>query len=231
MSLRSAQLEVFGFPTFIHASILLLPASYAWALKQAGLPMWYLASFTLVLIASVLIHELGHAWALRWYGSQCQTITLHGLGGHVKWCEHCQSVMRPSWKFTVAVAGPLAGFAPGVLGLLAIPFAADQVTLMLVTQVAFVGIGFNVTNLLPVFPLDGGHAALALSQMILPRILHTVAATLLHLSGIAVGVGLAYYGYTMSDPFAGLYALAFIGINALAIFAAVFKPGQERAPT
>ena len=198
---------MWGFPTFVNVTVLLIPASYGWSLMKAGLPFWYLATFTLVLVLSVLVHELGHASALQRQGSRCQKITLHGLGGHVRWCKKCERAMLPSWKLTVALAGPFVGLLLGVAALGLATLAADQATFVILTQVATINLTMNLANLVPIFPLDGGQAAYAVVRMILPTVTHKpVKVVHLALGIVAGGWGL-HWAWVHAEPMLGLMAV------------------------
>ena len=56
---------------------------------------------------SVLVHEMGHALAIRPLGVQ-PWITLYGMGGLT---SHQGGRFRPPTQILVSLAGPVAGFA------------------------------------------------------------------------------------------------------------------------
>ncbi len=113
--------------------------------------------------ATIVLHELGHAFRARREGVEATKITLWALGG-VAWIGSRRS---PGVAFRVAAAGPL------VTAFLAVLFTAlgwlerrigfpDPVVgvTVLLAQAEGIVLAFN---LLPIFPLDGGqilHAAL-----------------------------------------------------------------------
>jgi stage IV sporulation protein FB len=59
-----------------------------------------------VVFFSILVHELGHAFAQQSYGGHPR-ITLHGFGG-LAICEDCDR--SPRSQILISLAGPLAGF-------------------------------------------------------------------------------------------------------------------------
>src|SRR5713226_7063095 len=67
--------------------------------------------FVAVCFASILIHELGHVFAFRFFGEDAE-IVLYGWGG-LAIPRHDVRGTLP--RFVVAVAGPMAGFAVTVL--------------------------------------------------------------------------------------------------------------------
>ena len=98
-----------GVPVTIHGSFLLVAALFG--LGRMEQPTLML-SWMLVVVGSILFHELGHALAFRAYGQQ-PTIELHGLGGTTTGSQ--RGPMTPMRALVVALAGPAAGFALGAL--------------------------------------------------------------------------------------------------------------------
>jgi Zn-dependent protease len=127
--------------------------------------------------ASILLHELGHAFVAIRRGISISTITLWILGGLTRMDRDSDS---PGTEFKVAVAGPLVTLAI-VLVCLAIGVAAvgahEFVRAMLghralsstgglLAVVAWLGsinLFILVLNLIPAFPLDGGRIARAIA--------------------------------------------------------------------
>src|SRR5512142_1497159 len=74
------------------------------------LPIW-----VLVVFVSILIHELGHAFAFRRYGQRSR-IVLHFAGGltipePVSWGSTYANVgLTPNQQIFISIAGPGAGF-------------------------------------------------------------------------------------------------------------------------
>lgn len=124
-------------------------------LLAGGLPGPFLAVWVLVVFASVLAHELGHALTSRHFGAS-SSIRLYGLGG-------LASRDRPlsRWQsLAVTLAGPGAGFLlGGVIWLVhrALPPMTPGVE-FLFRSLEYANLGWGLINLAPVLPLDGGHA-------------------------------------------------------------------------
>jgi Zn-dependent protease len=143
--------------------------------------LWVFAIFI-----SILIHELGHAFAMRRYG-QRSSIVLHGTGGltipeQVSWGSGYANIsLTPNQEIFISLAGPGAGFLfaifililtvlmGGVITLTAlfgiipfpiaqIPGGGDIVNTLLLTLL-WVNIFWGIINLMPVYPLDGGNVA------------------------------------------------------------------------
>ncbi len=151
-----------------------------------GMLIWLVAFFI-----SILIHELGHAGAMRAYGFS-PWITLHALGGLTSYDPAYSFGSRsvgPWARIQISVAGPLAGFVlaavilaairlagygimrGGLFGLIVVP--AEMVVSLRFTQlivdILFASIFWGVLNLLPVFPLDGGQISRELFSLGNPR--------------------------------------------------------------
>jgi Zn-dependent protease len=143
--------------------------------------------WVLVVFVSILIHELGHAFAMRYFG-QSSHIVLHFAGGlaiadSVRWGSRWANVaLGPNQYLLIALAGPVAGFLfaglaiiivlitggtvgiTRLLGLIPLPLTAmlpfgGMIVNLLVTLLLWVNIFWGLINLLPVFPLDGGNVA------------------------------------------------------------------------
>jgi Zn-dependent protease len=162
-----------GIPISIHPLWLLIVALITLSLGSAYYPDavsniapgWAYAlglATALLLFASVLLHELGHAVVARRYGVEVEGIELWLLGGVAKMKG---SAHRPEDELRFALAGPgvtaaiavTFGLAAAVLS----PSAADALVALLAYQ-ALINALILVFNLLPAFPLDGGRVLRAL---------------------------------------------------------------------
>ncbi len=107
----------------------------------------------LLFFASVLLHELGHAWQARRDGLEIDGITLWIFGGVAQFKGAFPS---PGAEFRIAIAGPLVtvvlsgGFL--LLALAGLPSAVDGVAAWL----GYINLSLLVFNLIPALPLDGG---------------------------------------------------------------------------
>lgn len=120
----------------------------------ASLLVW-----VVVVLASVLWHELGHALALRAFG-YAPVVELWAFGGLT---YRASGGRTPAARFlVVTLAGPGAGLALGGLLLgwlhLARPLDVGPVAAAAIVDLLWVNIGWGLLNLLPILPLDGGNA-------------------------------------------------------------------------
>lgn len=142
----------------------------------------------LLLFASILAHEFGHAVVARRLGMEVEGIDLWLLGGVAKMSGRPHT---PGDELRFALAGPAvtAGVALlfGALAL-ALPNSAPAGVRALVDYQAEVNLLILAFNLLPAFPLDGGRVARALIWR------HT--ADLGRATDLAAGLGRAF-GYLL----------------------------------
>jgi Zn-dependent protease/CBS domain-containing protein len=103
--------------------------------------------------ASLLLHELGHAWQARREGLEVDGITLWLFGGVSQFKTQFPSAGA---EFRIAIAGPLMSLLLGVIfvliALAGLPSAVDGVAAWL----GYINLALLVFNLIPALPLDGG---------------------------------------------------------------------------
>lgn len=110
--------------------------------------------YAVLLLLSVLVHELAHALTAKAYRWPTAKIVLTLWGGHTQF-GHVRSTPGPS--LLVALAGPAANFllaGGGWLILLAVPL--HPVATLLTQILIWANLLVAVFNVLPGLPLDGG---------------------------------------------------------------------------
>jgi stage IV sporulation protein FB len=173
--------KVFGIPVRVHPFFWLvaLLSGAQGEIRPKDTFIWMGALFV-----SILIHELGHAVAILYYGYR-PWITLHWLGGlashdrgdAASYYSDTDADSQPLAQIVIALAGPAAGFlfAGVIIGLIhvaggATNFSAGGAYLFhwslqgiandnlyrLLWYLLFINILWGLINLLPVYPLDGG---------------------------------------------------------------------------
>ncbi|HSJ16832.1 MAG TPA: site-2 protease family protein [Solirubrobacterales bacterium] len=161
-----------GIPIGIHPLWILIVALITWSLGAVYYPdqvdgispgASYALGFAsaLLLFASILMHELGHAIVARRHGVEIEEIDLWLLGGVAKLSgapRHATDELR------YALAGPAV--TVGVIALFAIAAAistdAPEGLRAVIEYQLAVNILILLFNLLPAFPLDGGRVLRAL---------------------------------------------------------------------
>jgi len=170
--------SLFGIPVRVHPFFWLIAVLLGMNSDSAQeLLVWIVALFI-----AILIHELGHALAMRAYGYQ-PWITLYGLGGLTGRAAGPfgrAGRSGPMEQILISFAGPGAGFLlaglivggiklsghhiafplGGPFGVLIEMEEIGSPTLTdLLFQMLFISTIWGAVNLLPVYPLDGGHIA------------------------------------------------------------------------
>jgi Zn-dependent protease/CBS domain-containing protein len=194
--------HLFGIDIRFHFSWIFIFVLIAWSLAGAFLPQnypgWSTTTYWIVgvigsvlLFASVLVHELSHSLVAVSRGYKVSGITLFFLGGV---SEIEEEAAKASEEFWIAVVGPLTS-----LVLAAIFWVLLQVNP-------------GVFNLIPAFPLDGGRvlkAAVWQATGNLSRA-NAVAASIGSLFGFTmIGIGIVV-AFVTRNFFSGLW-LVFIG--------------------
>lgn len=154
-------------------------------LLSGGRSVLEVVSWTVIVFISVLVHELGHALAMRGFGGE-PVIELHGMGGTTYW--QSRASLTPGRSVLVSLAGPFAGFALGAVVLLVrklVPETNDA-TARIYFLLLFVNFGWGAFNLLPIVPLDGGHVLRSLVALRWPRQAELVADVVALLVGVPV---------------------------------------------
>ena len=110
--------------------------------------------YALLLLISVLVHELAHALTARAYRWPTAKIVLTLWGGHTQFGDFRAT---PGRSLLVALAGPAANFVLALLGLLVLPFVdPGSVGLVLARIFIWANLLVGIFNVLPGLPLDGG---------------------------------------------------------------------------
>lgn len=146
----------------------------------------HLLIWVVVVFISILVHELGHAFALRIYGRESHIVLYLGGGltvrGSTRWeSRRATASLGRTQEIMISLAGPLAGFLLAALvmlcvaalggtvtinalfGLIPLPAAylpqAGFVANLLIMTFIWVNVFWGLINLMPVYPLDGGNIA------------------------------------------------------------------------
>ena len=150
-----------GFPVEIHPSFFILAGLLGFRLGDLRLILLWVV----IVLVSILVHELGHAMVGRSYGLQPQ-IRLYSMGGVTSWSSGRR--LTPRQSILVSLAGPAAGLALGgiVYGFSVLePIELTRMGDIVVGQLLFVNIVWSILNLMPIVPLDGGNVLRSLVHM------------------------------------------------------------------
>ena len=108
---------------------------------------------SLLFLASIALHELGHSWVARREGIEVDSITLWLFGGVSQLNGRFKS---PGVEFRVAVSGPLVSIGLGVLFVLIALAGAPSEVDGVAAWLGYINLLLAAFNLLPAAPLDGG---------------------------------------------------------------------------
>jgi Zn-dependent protease/predicted transcriptional regulator len=208
-----------GVEVRLNWSLLAVVALIVWSLSDGVFPsqnpglshntylgMAVVAS--LLFLASITLHELGHSWVARREGIEVDSITLWLFGGVSQLKGRFAS---PGAEFRVAVTGPLVSIVLGVLfvviAVAGLPSEVDGVAAWL----GYINLLLAAFNLLPASPLDGGRVL----HSILWRAKGDFAWATRVASEIGQGFGYLFIGlglamFIFEGSFSGAW-LAFIG--------------------
>lgn len=190
--------RLFGIPIVIDATFLLLVVLYGFNHFTSGSAASI--SYGLALVAgvalSILLHELGHAAAARYYGVRTSAIELNGLGGL---CHFERSLPASRLiNIVVLLAGPAANLILwkvfSYASAASITSAADgpntlNPTTLLFIQLANINQLLLFFNLLPAHPLDGGRA---LAQLLSAVMDYGLAMRIIACLGLVLAVMLGF---------------------------------------
>jgi Zn-dependent protease len=192
------QIEIFRvgrIPVYVDFLFVVIAALWSWPYWTGGDLQYMSAGFVLVIgiFASVLLHELGHAWAGRLFKVETRAIEINGLGGL---CYFERSLPTSVLARTVInLAGPFAnlvlwkafGFAADASG-----SAGGGLPWMVMTTLATANFLLLVFNLLPAFPLDGGRV---LETWLAPLFGPAWSVRIVSVLGLVVAAGIVYLAF------------------------------------
>jgi Zn-dependent protease len=165
--------RIAGFPVNVHWSVLVILWLFTWSLAST-LPgtakgyshgAYWLAGAcgALVLLASLVAHELAHAVVARRAGVSVGSVTLWLFGGVTTLGGEAKT---PKAAFRIAIAGPATSLALAAAfgGLVAAlqTVRAAPIAVGVASWLAVINLLLGLFNLLPGAPLDGGRVLRAI---------------------------------------------------------------------
>jgi Zn-dependent protease len=153
-----------------------------------------------VILVSLLAHELAHAAAIGILGFGPSRVVLAGMGG----VTINERKARPWQDLLISLAGPIASF-----GVAAIVFGSGQRNQFL-SMLLQANVLWGIFNLMPVPPLDGGHALRHFLRIFLSE---GTAFALSTWIGVVAGVAFAVAAITRGEIYIALLMAYFVFIN------------------
>jgi Zn-dependent protease len=111
------------------------------------------ATYAVLLLVSVLVHELAHAVLARLYGMPVTRIVADVWGGHTQFASEATRALPSA---VVSCGGPAANLVLAVVGLAVRDGGAGDVASLLGNALFYSNLLLAIFNLLPGLPLDGG---------------------------------------------------------------------------
>jgi Zn-dependent protease len=188
--------RLLGVPVRLHFTfVLLLIGLVVIGLSSNQSPGNY-TLFVLAVIASVLLHEFGHAFVSSLYGIRTLEIVMYPIGGVAR----LERPPKPWEEFWIALTGPVVNLAIAVT-IFAILysqkrainlFALVQPDANLADRIALANLVLAGFNLLPAFPMDGGRMLRAVLSRLKSEYEATRIATW---SGRMLAISMGLYGF------------------------------------
>jgi len=163
-----------------------------------------------VLFISVLIHEFAHAAMIAVFGYGSSAIVLGGMGG----ATYNQRKARPWHDLLISVAGPISSFLLA-FGALVLAnkvdfFRRDPMLRQFMPILIFANVAWGIFNLVPVSPLDGGHATRSFFKMFLrDRTAFIISVWI----AIVVGTGVVLFGIRAGQYFVAILLGWYVYLN------------------
>jgi Zn-dependent protease len=184
--------RIAGIAIYLDMFFVLVLLIFTYPYFTAGSTQAMSAGFVIVigLLVSILLHELGHAFAGRLFGASVSHIELTGLGGVAQFDRSLPSSVFA--RTVIYLAGPAVnlGLWLGLDALLGQTIQSGKSLLAVpIAVLAWANFALLVFNLLPAYPLDGGHTLDAWLGALFGSAWATrIVATL----GLIVAAGLIY---------------------------------------
>jgi Zn-dependent protease/CBS domain-containing protein len=209
--------SLFGVPVRLHFTFVLLVIFLVVTDLGSRQSSGSYAVFLIGLFASVLLHEMAHAFVGRRFGVRTTEIVMFPIGG----LSRMERMLQPTEELWTALAGPLANLllSAGIFGYMmymhqSVPIKlADLMQPTDANALARLGYGNLVLaafNLLPAFPMDGGRVLRALLSYIRPEAQATRLAAWM---GRMLAISMGLYGL-LSPQFMLVFFAFFIYLGA-----------------
>ena len=204
-------LRLFGIPLRVKLSFLIVICLLSMPLVRhdAAEPLTLigrLGTWVVVVVLSVIVHELGHAFLARRFGATV-SMELWALGGLTSWQPGARPITPPR-RIAIAAAGSGLGF---LVGGAAFPLwrlleqGYSFISLALGWAV-WVNLGWGLINWLPIRLLDGGHIFRGLIEMLWPK----RAKIICNLFFLCSSGAAALVAYRLDLLIASLFAIAML---------------------
>ncbi|HEX7492071.1 MAG TPA: hypothetical protein VF337_10260, partial [Candidatus Limnocylindrales bacterium] len=164
---------------------------------------FFVIEWVVVVAISILIHELGHAFALRSYNINPE-IRLWGMGG----LTTSGFQLSPRKSILVSLAGPAIGIPVAIMVMVIRPWLPDVEPIRTIAgDLIFINLLWGVVNLLPIAGLDGGNIVTNLFTLAMGDRGRTPGLVLVGVASIAIAVAAAVVGFIYLTVVIAFFAL------------------------
>ena len=217
MFARAEIARLFGIPIYLDIFFVLVLILFTHPYFTQGDMQYMSAGLVIIvgLLASVLLHELGHALIGRVFGAEVSHIELTGLGGIA---HFARSLPKSAWRrMLIFLAGPAVNYGlwQGFGEFAGMAQAADKPFLTLALFVlASANFYLMAFNLLPAYPLDGGQTLEAFLGLFVGPIWSTRVVGVL---GMLIAVAIAVFSLRSMNLWMVLLAFILFMANSEAL--------------
>jgi len=228
--------HLFRIPVRIHPFFWLVSLLLGLSAREPiALVVWMVAVFV-----SILVHELGHAAVMRSFGYY-PSITLYAMGGLASYGPAAFGARNPGTlgQIAIAAAGPATAFAIAgllyaaltaagypVITFVGLPFGilvfvpaivVSRALTLFINDLLLISVLWGILNLLPIYPLDGGHIAREVLVRVNPA---EGARWSLMISFVTAGLLAVFAAVRLQDYFAAVFFgyLAYVSYATLAFY-------------
>jgi stage IV sporulation protein FB len=227
--------RLFGTPVRVHPMFWLVSLILGFdGLIRLG--FGYVLAWVGCVFVSILLHEFGHVWMGRLFGSHGY-IVLYSLGGIAVGSNRLN---RPWQRILVLLAGP--GIQLLLFGV--IYFTGEYIwkaasdewkepVVRVLDMLVFINLVWALVNLLPIWPLDGGQVSREVFHMLMPeRGVATSLGISMVVSGVlAVHILMASRGRPLIPhvpAFGGMFTALFFALFCVSSFTALQAENERR---
>lgn len=153
-----------GHRVYMEPWFLLLTAVFVFMGLNTAQALPYQLMWAPILFFGILLHEFGHAIAIKALGYGPSTIILQGLGGVTINATRGES--SPNHSIIISLAGPAVSLLLCVLSYAGLHVyqgtmgGTNALLIYFLGLNALVNLVWTIFNMLPINPLDGGHVVL-----------------------------------------------------------------------
>lgn len=226
--------RMFGTPVRVHPFfwLMALVLGYDGTIQRG---VGYVLAWVACVFVSILLHEFGHVWMGRLFGSHGY-IVLYSFGGLA---VGSNQLARRWQRILVLLAGP------GIQILLWVVLIFSARSIFLATrptwqsavkfaldQLLFINLIWPILNLLPIWPLDGGQITREVCQAIMPQrgTAFSLGISLVVSGLLAAHMLMATWGRPLLPyvPAFGMFTAFFFAMFCVSSFAALQAENERR---